>query len=76
MNKLFFRISLISGTLAAAYSINNYYEENYFRKLRFIRKLARSYFKQDDGTELFDDNIIGNIEAKSDGMHLHFGSMK
>lgn len=55
MNKLFFRISLLCGTLTAAYSINNFYEENYFRRLRFIRKLARTYFKKDDGTELFDD---------------------
>lgn len=76
MNNLYVRISLICGALSTSYFVNQYFEEAYFRRLRFIRKLARTYFKKDDGTELFDDQIIGNVVARSDGMHLHFGNMK
>ncbi|CAD8051269.1 unnamed protein product [Paramecium primaurelia] len=76
MNNLYVRISLICGALSTSYFVNQYFEKTYFRRLRFIRKLARTYFKQDDGTELFDDQIIGNVVARSDGMHLHFGNMK
>ncbi|CAD8153458.1 unnamed protein product [Paramecium octaurelia] len=76
MNNLYVRISLICGALSTSYFVKQYFEETYFRRLRFIRKLARTYFKKDDGTELFDDQIIGNVVARSDGMHLHFGNMK
>ncbi|CAK62214.1 unnamed protein product (macronuclear) [Paramecium tetraurelia] len=76
MKNLYVRISLICGALSTSYFVNQYFEETYFRRLRFIRKLARTYFKKDDGTEQFDDQIIGNVVARSDGMHLHFGNMK
>lgn len=59
-----------------AVSFKNYLDEVYFRRLRFIRKLARSYFKSDDGTEQFNESLLGNIIATSDGMHLYFGGMR
>ena len=49
------RLPLLFGTLTATYYLNQYFEEAYYRRLRFIRKLARTYFKTDDGTEMFDD---------------------
>lgn len=73
---MLFRLPLLFGTITATYYVNQYFEDAYFRRLRFIRKLARTYFKTDDGTEMFDDQIIGNVVARSDGMHLHFGTVK
>lgn len=76
MNILKAKYIIPFGTIfIGGYYLRNFMEDTYFRRYRFIQKLARSYFTSDDGTSVFHDSLIGNIVACSDRMHLYFGGM-